>query len=188
MVHVGLCGQFTVQLSASTSELRAGRRNVTNRGFARSLGAVILLVAAFLAAIASDAALALAVGTGVRLAGVWPTFAILTPLVTAIGFLLAMVVARAYRRSRQGGETRLADWVERQTKTRRGTLSRRLLDGAGIVGFVLASLVAGAIVTTFLSCCVGRTANPQRVALLSSLIFAVFYVGLYAGIFARVFR
>lgn len=120
--------------------------------------------------------------------GPWPAF-VVTTVVYALGaFGLALGAVRAYERWSQGRPSRLAAWLEAQQRRRRGTWAERLVRSGKVLGFVVASVVIGAIVTTWLIRYSGRTRGLVRVAAASSVIFAVGFCGTYTGVAAVVLR
>jgi hypothetical protein len=56
-----------------------------------------------------------------------------------------------------------------------------------LIGFILSSMLFGAIVTTWLLLQLRRTRHIRRDAAASSLIFSVGFVGFYAGIASLIF-
>lgn len=119
--------------------------------------------------------------------GAWVSFLIFTGLYGLGSFGLAMLAVAKYDEHSKNTTSRLAKFIEVQTSGRRGRFARRLVDGGKVVGFVVSSVALGAIATTWLIRYAGRARGITQVAALSSAIFAVSFVGGYAGIAALVF-
>ncbi len=115
--------------------------------------------------------------------GPWPAFALFTVLYGTGGFVVALLVVRAYARRLAGETSRLERWVEREADDGRQSWARRLLLRSGWVGFAVASFALGPIVTTWLLYAAGRLrTRVVGVALASSAIFAVTFVAPYCGL------
>ena len=112
-------------------------------------------------------------------------FALCAPLYLALGYAASMlVIRRAARRAPAGWFERwLSDGADRRYL--RGI--RRLVQAGTLVGFVLSSMLFGAIVTTWLLMELGRRDHLRRHAFVSSAIFAVSFVGFYAGLASLIF-
>jgi len=115
----------------------------------------------------------------------------------AIGsWLVAMLGVRTFDRSvgtRPGGvdpadgstahgSSRLVRWIDHQAAGRRGPWGSRLVASGELVGFVLASFLLGGIVTTWLVRLSGRRQRIALVAVASSTLFAISFVGFYSGV------
>lgn len=130
-------------------------------------------------------AVPIAAVTGVL--GAWAAFAIFVPIFFVGSTVLALLAVRLYERSSHGEPSRLERWLEAQAASRRGRFAERVLRTSGAAGFVLASFVLGGVVTTWLIRYAGRRQGIERVAVASSLIFAVGFVAMYTGIFGLFF-
>lgn len=115
--------------------------------------------------------------------GTWPTFVAFAVLYGTGGFVLSLLVVRAYARRLAGETSRLQRWVEREADDGRQGWARRLLLRSGWVGFAVASFALGPIVTTWLLFAAGRMrSRVVGVALASSAIFGVTFVAPYCGL------
>ena len=115
--------------------------------------------------------------------GPWPAFVGFSLLYGVGGFVLALLVTRAYGRRLGGAPSRLERWVVHEADDRRHRWARRLLLRSGWFGFGVASVALGPIVTTWLLYALGqRRDDVVSVALASSAIFAVTFVGPYVGL------
>jgi hypothetical protein len=115
--------------------------------------------------------------------GAWPTFLTFSVLYGTGGFVLSLLVVRAYARRLGGGTSRLERWVEREAEDGRQRWARRLLLRSGWLGFAVASFALGPIVTTWVLYAAGRLRHRVvRVALASSAIFGVTFVAPYCGL------
>jgi hypothetical protein len=112
-------------------------------------------------------------------------FAVWAPVYFALGYGASLVVVRRMARHAPAGwfERLLRNDAERRSMQR----VRRLVQAGSAVGFVVSSLLFGAIVTTWLSMELGRREGIRRRAALSSLIFSVGFVAFYAGLAALIF-
>jgi hypothetical protein len=121
--------------------------------------------------------------TAWRGAGV--AFALFTPLYFALGYGASMVVVRRSKTSATTGwfERWLSEGAERRYLRR----VRRLVQAGTMIGFILSSMLFGGIVTTWLLLQLGRRRHIRRDAMTSSLIFAIGFVGFYAGIASLIF-
>ena len=153
---------------------------VAARSWARRVAVVAGLV---VYTIWDEALLSSPVVASVGWIGTWPTFLAFSALYGTGGFVLSLLVVRAYAR-RLGGETsRLERWVEREAEDGRQRWARRLLLRSGWVGFAVASFALGPIVTTWLLYAAGRLRHRVvGVALASSAIFGVTFVAPYCGL------
>ena len=115
--------------------------------------------------------------------GPWPAFVLFAILYGTGGFVISLLVVRAYARRLGGEESRLERWVEKEAADGRQSWARRLLLRSGWVGFAVASFALGPIVTTWLLYAAGRhRSRVVAVALSSSAIFGVTFVAPYCGI------
>ena len=125
------------------------------------------------------------IGALVHLVGAFVAFAIFAALYGAGSYVIAMWGVRAYERRAQE-PSRLAGWVARAGEARRGRWGERLLRAGGKVGFLVSSFALGGVLTTWLLRYAGVDRGIARVAALSSLVFALTFVGFYAGLFGLV--
>jgi len=155
---------------------------------ARRVAVTVLGTAAVVALyLWDDALLAAPVIAMTGLAGAGAAIAVLGPLYALGSFGLAMLAVRAYNRQAAGHPSRLAARLSAHHVTRRSGLARRLLDSGRVLGFVAASFLLGAILTTWLVRYAGRREGIERVALLSSLVFGLGFTAFYTGIAEAVF-
>lgn len=152
---------------------RAGRR----RGL-RAIAAAATGVALYLW---DDALLAAPVIALTRSWGAARAFATATPLYFAGSATVTLVLLHALGSS-DAPPPRLSRWIERQSERRGRTWVRRAAIGGGIVGFVLSSFVLGGIITTLILRQAGVRTRVEVIALTSSAIFALTFVGFYSGI------
>ncbi|MEO8696626.1 MAG: nuclear transport factor 2 family protein [Acidimicrobiales bacterium] len=111
-------------------------------------------------------------------------FASLVPVYFALGYVASLVVIRRAKGSASGWFERwLSGGADRHYL--RGV--RRLVRAGTVIGFVLSSMLFGAIVTTWLLLQLDRSRHIRRDAAVSSLIFSVGFVGFYAGIASLIF-
>jgi hypothetical protein len=153
---------------------------VAARSWARRVAVVAGLV---VYTIWDEALLSTPVVASVGWIGAWPAFVAFSVLYGTGGFVLSLLVVRAYAK-RLGGETsRLERWVEREADEGRQRWARRLLLRSGWVGFAVASFALGPIVTTWLLYAAGRLRHRVvAVALASSAIFGVTFTAPYCGL------
>ncbi|MCU1455254.1 MAG: hypothetical protein JWN46_3400 [Acidimicrobiales bacterium] len=109
-------------------------------------------------------------------------FVVLAPAYFGGSVALALLAVRAYDRSTTGTPSRMARWLERQALGRRGRVGGSLMGAASVLGFVVGSVMLGGVLTTWMVRFSGRRGSMVPVALLSSAIFAVGFVGTYSGI------
>jgi len=112
-------------------------------------------------------------------------FALLVPVYFALGYIASLVVIRRATTSTTTGwfERWLSEGADRRYLRR----VRRLVQAGTLIGFILSSMLFGAIVTTWLLLQLGRNRHIRRDAATSSLIFSVGFVGFYAGIASLIF-
>lgn len=118
----------------------------------------------------------------VRLVGTVPAFVVLTLVYGVASWALAMLAVRTFDRRAHGGHSRLEAWIERQAEGRRGGWVKGLITSGRIVGFLLASFLLGGIVTTWMVRYAGRRDRIGLIAVASSGIFALTFVGFYSGV------
>ena len=117
----------------------------------------------------------------------WVAFASMTVAYTAAGFLLSMLVNRAYSKFSSGTSSRFESWIEGQMSTKRGAVGRKAFGTGQAVGFLGSSILLGGPLTTWLARIVGTKCNIKVLALSSSFIFAIVFVALYTGIAVAIF-
>ena len=112
-------------------------------------------------------------------------FALLVPIYFALGYIASIVVIRRATKSATTGwfERWLSEGADRRYLRR----VRRLVQAGTLIGFILSSMLFGAIITTWLLLQLGRHRHIRRDAAASSLIFSVGFVGFYAGIASLIF-
>ena len=98
-----------------------------------------------------------------------------------------LLAVRAYDRASAGQPSGVERWLSRQAESSTGRSGQRLIRTTSSVGFVLASVVIGGILTTWLIRVGGRRQGLTRIAALSSALFAMGFVGLYTGVFGLIF-
>jgi hypothetical protein len=151
---------------------------------ARSWGRRVVVVAGLVVyTIWDEALLSSPVVASTAWIGPWPTFLAFSLLYATGGFVIALLVVRAYARRLGGESSRLERWVEREADDGRQRWARRLLLRSGWVGFGVASFALGPIVTTWLLYAAGRLRHRVvAVALASSAIFGVTFTAPYCGL------
>lgn len=158
----------------------------------RSITAVLSTVAGALTVVAlyiwDDVLLAGPIVAVTAMAGSVVAFPLFASVYALVSFVLAMAGVRAYERLTQGSPSRFAQWLTRQREARRAAWAQRLLDSGKVVGFVAASFLLGGVVTTFLIRYGGRREGIERIAGLSSVIFALTFTAVYTGLAHAVFR
>ena len=153
---------------------------VDARSWARRVAVVAGLV---VYTIWDEALLSSPVVASVGWIGAWPTFLVFSLLYGTGGFVLALLVVRAYARRLAGEPSRLERWVEREADDGRQRWARRLLLRSGWPGFAVASFALGPIVTTWLLYAAGRLRHRVvAVALAASAIFGVTFTAPYCGL------
>jgi len=145
----------------------------------------LALVAGALAAVAiylwDDLLFAAPVVGLARVLGTGLGFVVGSALYFAGSTVISLLALRAYdRASPRAG--RLSAFVERHSHAPGRRWVANLTTGGSIVGFVLSSVVLGGIVTTLLLRHAGMRIRIEAVAITSSAIFAVTFVGFYSGI------
>ena len=107
-------------------------------------------------------------------------FALFVPLYFALGYVASLVVIRRATMSRENSwfERWLSGGADRRYLRR----VRGLVQAGTVAGFVLSSILFGAIITTWLLVQFGHQRHIRRDAMVSSLIFSLGFVGFYAGI------
>ena len=107
-------------------------------------------------------------------------FALFVPLYFALGYGASLVVIRRATTSRENSwfERWLSGGADRRYLRR----VRGLVQAGTVAGFVLSSILFGAIITTWLLVQFGHQRHIRRDAMVSSLIFSMGFVGFYAGI------
>jgi hypothetical protein len=112
-------------------------------------------------------------------------FAIWAPIYFALGYAAASIVVR--RVGRRAPVSWFDRWLRKGAERRSMRRIRRLVQAGTWLGFALSSAIFGGIVTTWLLMELGRRDHIRPLALASSAIFAVSFVGLYAGLASLVF-
>ncbi|MCU1352205.1 MAG: hypothetical protein JWM05_1414 [Acidimicrobiales bacterium] len=110
-------------------------------------------------------------------------FVVLTPVYFSGSVLLSLLAIRAYEHAVAGRTSRLERWLENQARGRRGRLGDSVMKATSAVSFVAASVLLGAVLTTWMIRYSGRRKRMLPVVLASSAIFAVGFVGMYSGLF-----
>ena len=163
---------------ASRSEGRSGLARTRRR---RVVGALTVLLSLLVA----EPVWAAPVVATTAWRGGGLAFALLVPIYFALGYIASLVVIRrATTRATTGWFER---WLSEGADRRYLRRVRRLVQAGTLVGFILSSMLFGAIVTTWLLLQLGRNRHIRRDAATSSLIFSVGFVGFYAGIASLIF-
>ena len=163
---------------ASRSEGRSGLARTRRR---RVVGALTVLLSLLVA----EPVWAAPVVATTAWRGGGLAFALLVPIYFALGYIASLVVIRrATTRATTGWFER---WLSEGADRRYLRRVRRLVQAGTLVGFILSSMLFGAIVTTWLLLQLGRNRHIRRDAATSSLIFSVGFVGFYAGITSLIF-
>ncbi|MEJ7582979.1 MAG: hypothetical protein WKF43_02615 [Acidimicrobiales bacterium] len=129
-----------------------------------------------------DALFAAPIVVTVGVLGTVPAFLILGTLYGVVNWIVALLAVRAYDRRTHGEPSRLETWIEAQVAGRRGAWAQRVIASGKVVGFVVASFVLGGIVTTWLMRYMGERKRIGMIAVASSAIFAITFVGFYSGV------
>ena len=119
--------------------------------------------------------------------GPWTAFVVLSVVYAIASFGLAMLAVRAYERRQSHKPSRLAEWLDREREKSHGRVAQRVLTAGKHVGFVLSSIFAGGILTTYFLRYAGKTEGLKKRSAISCAIFGVTFVGMYAGIFSILF-
>jgi hypothetical protein len=148
-----------------------------------------LAVPGVLAAVAlyvwDDVLWAAPIAAAEHLLGAVAAFMLFT-LVYGVGsYVVAILGVRAYDR-RATRPSRLANALARSGEARRARFGDRLLRAGSATGFVLSSFALGGILTTWFLRYSGVRDGIERLAALSSAIFAVTFAGFYAGLFGLI--
>ena len=173
--------------SGAITDLLSRGRNALATALA---GATVLVLYVW-----DDAIFATPVVVATRWWGAATAFVTLFIAYAAGSWLVAVLGVRTYDRSvatRAAGRdlsdesdpdrpSRLARWIDHQAGGRRGPWGKRLVASGELVGFVVASFLLGGIVTTWLVRLSGRRHRMGLVAIASSTIFAISFVGFYSG-------
>jgi hypothetical protein len=160
------------------------RSGLRRRSTLTAIGGALSIVAVYLW---DDALFAAPIIAATSWLGAVPAFLILSVVYSLASLVLALLAVRVYDRRTGNEPSRFARWLEHQGESRRSSWVKRLLLSGKIVGFVLSSFLIGGIVTTFLIRYSGRTDRITTLAVLSSVIFGVTFVGFYSGIGRIVF-
>lgn len=121
------------------------------------------------------------VATTARLGAVRTT-ALLSPIYFVVGLLGCWIVLRIYDRNTGTSSGVLERWATRLANSRHGRAAHRLLRGARIPGFLISAAVLGGPPTVWALRSFGLRRSVWALAVLSSAIFAVTFVGIYAGV------
>jgi hypothetical protein len=167
-------------VSDSLTEVRAGP---ARSQLQRLLAGIVALAVVVGLWIANDALFAAPIAAVTKVAGAWVAFVLFAGVYSLGGFILALLALRAYERYSRGEPSRLALWLERQAASPRVRWARPLAQGGRVVGFVVASVVAGGVVTTWLIRYSGQRERLVAIAAASSIIFGVTFAATYAGLF-----
>jgi hypothetical protein len=170
-------------VSDSVSGVRAGRAGSQLHRWLAGLVAIAVIIGLW---ISNDALLAAPIAGVTKLAGAWVAFMLFAGIYSVGSFVLALLALKAYERYSRGEPSKLASWLDRQAASPRVRWAKPLAQGGQIVGFVVASVVAGGVVTTWLIRYSGRRDGLVAIAAVSSAIFGVTFAATYAGIFRLV--
>ncbi len=122
-----------------------------------------------------------------KLMGAGLAFLFLAPIYFLVSFGGALLAVRAYERASAGEPSGLERWLRRQAESSTGRSGQRLMRTTSGIGFVAASVILGGILTTWLVRVGGRRDGLTPLAAVSSLLFAVGFVGLYSGAIGFIF-
>lgn len=114
--------------------------------------------------------------------GVVPTFVLFSLGLGGLNFIGGLLAVRAYDRFSRGDPSRIEAWLSKQATSRRGQWAEKLIRSGKALGFIASSFLLGGVVTTWIVRYLGRREHIKSVALASSAIFAVTFVGLYSGL------
>ncbi|MEX0668473.1 MAG: hypothetical protein WD061_01890 [Candidatus Saccharimonadales bacterium] len=144
----------------------------------RKLIAVISIVIVY---IWDDVLLAAPIVASAAIIGPLTTFGLFFLLYGTGSYIVAIKLVRIYERDKSQ-KSRLALWLDEQQNRPHGWVLKKTLSLGGVIGFVLSSWLAGGILTTFAIRYSGRGDSLHKLAAASSTIFAIGFVGQYAGI------
>jgi hypothetical protein len=111
--------------------------------------------------------------------GLWPALATLVPAYWLLGSSLSLLVVRA---PKSGGGGRFETMVANMAAKTEGGRIRRALVAGSLVGFVLASWILGGILTSWVLGAGGMRHRLSQWVIAANAIWAVTFVGQYAGI------
>ena len=171
--------------SDTTPPVEPDRTGLRRRSTLTAIGGALSIVAVYLW---DDALFAAPIIAATSWLGAVPAFLVLSVVYSLVSLVLALV-ARSRVRHAGPAINRVGSPAGSNIRARAGAPagSSRLLLSGKIVGFLLSSFLIGGIVTTFLIRYSGRTDRITTLAVLSSVIFGVTFVGFYSGIGRIVF-
>lgn len=120
--------------------------------------------------------------------GAWPAFLALVPIYFAFDFMLGTLTLEGVKRWQASG--RQNKWSKKFSETRDtnvGKFSYWLVVSGGTVGFIVCSFLGTALLTMPIIYLLGRRQNLRVLTALSAAIYALTFVGQYAGIGALLF-
>jgi hypothetical protein len=167
----------------------AGVDQITATTVSRNVSAAAVAAVGVSGAVAlylwDDLLWAAPIGAAVHLVGAFAAFAVFAALYGAGSYVIAMWGVRAYER-RAVRPSRLAGWVAHAGEARRGRWGDRWLRTGRTAGFLFSSFALGGVLTTWLLRYAGVKKDIARLAAVSSAVFAVTFVGFYAGLFGLI--
>jgi hypothetical protein len=150
---------------------------------ARSVRIAAVALAVVAVALAEEAVVSGPIVASAALFGPALTAAVFVVGYGAAGALLATLAARAYHARLQGRPGRLERWIGGQADSRLARWAGRALAKGGWIAFPVASILLGPIVTTWLVRSAGRgTSAFPSIAVASSALWVVPFVGMYCGL------
>ncbi len=160
------------------------RTMTTRRPVPRAARAFVGFLAVLSAAVWDEVFFAAPVVFSTARLGPWPTLSLVAPAYWVIGTGVSMLVVR----SRSDNEpSRVMHMVQTmEARTRESRLRRQLVAGS-VVGFVLSSWILGGILTSYILAVTGLRIDMTRWLVAANVIWAITFVGQYAGIASLIF-
>ncbi len=116
--------------------------------------------------------------------GPWLTLSIVTPVFWVIGTGISLLVVRS-RSDRE--PSRLVHMVQTMEERTRTSKLRRQLVAGSVIGFVLCSWILGGILTSYILAVTALRIDMTRWIIVANVIWAITFVGQYAGIASFIF-
>lgn len=123
-----------------------------------------------------------------KLIGPWPAFFILSPLYFAFDFGLGTLTLNGVKKWQRSGKSN--KWSIKFSEAKNsgaGRVSRWLLTTGGAAGFAACSYLGTAFLTMPLVYTLGRRRHLRQLTAISAVIYAITFVGQYAGLGALIF-
>lgn len=157
-------------------EPKTTERSPLRRGYRH----VSFVAAVVIADLASETIFAAPVLALVGWLGAWPGFVTSVVLYVSGSLVLSFLAVRAYDRYTHGAPSRIARYLAKESESRASKLSRRLIAGGTVLGFVVSTALAGGVVTTWLLCYTGRRQHLLALSVVSCVAWSVLFSAGYA--------